>query len=111
MSPAKAKELRDAGIAKATANAGDFAGCKWGDLAFSFVSQFLSQRTRHGYFLAEDVRVFATEGGLPEPNSLRAWGGVMIRAAKAGMIERVGYALTKNPRAHHTPAAAWEVAI
>lgn len=58
-------------------------------------------------FMAEDVRVWATERGLEEPPSNRAWGSVIATARKLGIIEHIGYSATSNPKAHRTPASVW----
>lgn len=59
-------------------------------------------------FLGEEFRVWCEKYGLSEPPSKRAYGGVMVRAAKLGLIEKVGYAKTTNPLAHRTPANLWK---
>lgn len=61
-------------------------------------------------FMAEDVRNYASLRGLNDPPSKRAWGAVMVRAAKAELIKAIGFGFTKNPLAHRTPATLWKVA-
>ena len=58
-------------------------------------------------FQTEDVRIWAYEYGLPKPKNDRAWGSVVVRAKREGIIHFVGYANVKNPRAHSTPASVW----
>jgi len=93
------QELRDRGIEQAVSHAGQ----KWTDQAYQFLLLFCNG---HAEFMAEDVRR-ASKGCVPEPPSKRAWGGVIVRASKAGLIERVGYRQVKNAKAHCTPAAVW----
>jgi hypothetical protein len=44
---------------------------------------------------------------VPEPPSLRAWGSVLLTAARRGWIKQVGYIKVENVKAHRTPAALW----
>ena len=80
----------------------------WSDMAMGFLMDFLDTRTDS--FLAEEVRAYASDRGLDAPPSNRAWGGVMARASRNGLIRSVGFALTSNPLAHNTPATLWEKA-
>jgi hypothetical protein len=77
---------------------------EWSERAYAFLEGFVKVQT--GEFMTEDVRA-AAGGHLPEPPSRRAWGGVIQRAAKSGLIRRTGYGKVKNKRAHDTPAAIW----
>ena len=58
--------------------------------------------------MVEDVRE-ASKGVVPVTPSTRAWGGVVVRASKAGVIKRKGFKNVKNAKAHCTPATLWEV--
>lgn len=80
----------------------------WSDMALDKMMEFISIHKQP--FLVEEVRRFAHFRGLPRPESDRAWGGVVSRAARRGLIKHVGYAKTSNPLAHNTPAALWEAA-
>lgn len=95
---------RNHGMATAADNA-EFHCPGWAEDASRFLMDFLQNGQR---FLCEDVRAFATERGLPEPPSKRAWGSVITSAARSGLIRQVGYGCVKNARAHRTPAAIWE---
>jgi hypothetical protein len=77
----------------------------WSNLAYEKLKAFLIATS--GEFMAEDVRTWCWGGNLPEPPSKRAWGGVINRAANAGLIKFVRYAKTTNPKAHLTPANVW----
>lgn len=101
MSPT-GEELRDAGMQKAE----DHANQKqptWSDKAYIFLLGFAR---RNDTFMVEEVRQ-AARGIVPEPPSLRAWGSVVTKAAKAGAIKRIGYKEVENPKAHCTPASVW----
>ena len=58
--------------------------------------------------MTEDIRL-ASEKKVPIPPSNRAWGGVVVRASKAGLITRAGFSNVKNAKAHSTPATVWRV--
>lgn len=95
-------ELRDQGMQRAT-NHADAVINDWSETAYQFLLGYLHS---HSLFMTEDVRK-ASEGIVPEPPSLRAWGSIIVRAAKSGFIKRAGYENVKNARAHSTPATLW----
>lgn len=99
-----ARFLRDRGITRAKDNADDKID-QWSDRAFEFLREFISFQDIP--FMAEDVWMSA-ECNVPEPPSKRAWGAVIVRASRAGLIRRVGYRETKNQFSHRTPATLWE---
>lgn len=87
-------------------NHADLLFTNWSSRAYALLETYI-QRHRGERFLAEDVRIWAASHGLTEPPHNRAWGGVIARAAKTGVITFLGYEKTKNPKAHRTPAALW----
>lgn len=93
--------LRDIGMAAALKHAEDVTS-NWGSLALAWLEAFPGKE-----FMTEDVRVWSHENGLEKPPSARAWGAVMTKAKKAGLIESIGYGTVKNPKAHATPATLW----
>lgn len=95
-------ELRDRGIEKAIEHADALYGT-WSLQAYNFLLKYLSSASE---FMVEDVRK-ASEGMVPPPPSLRAWGGVIVRACKAGLIKRTGFRNVTNAKAHATPASVW----
>lgn len=97
------EELRDEGIQKAIDNANE-ASPSWSEMAFKFLQGFAA---RNKEFMAEQVREASLEQ-IPIPPSKRAWGAVIVRAAKCGLITRKGYRKVKNKKAHCTPATLWE---
>lgn len=99
-------QLRDMGIDRAVTHANE-ATPSWSDQAFDFLTRYITDASE---FMAEDVRL-AAKGIVPEPPSLRAWGSVMMKAAKSGLIKRVGYRSVSNPLAHATPAAIWKPVV
>ena len=99
------RALRDLGMQRAS-SAAERKIPGWGDRAFGYLLEFVARTPKK--FAAEDIREFAHERGLECPPSLRAWGGVLLAAAKRGIIRRVGFAPVRNPRAHCANAAIWE---
>lgn len=77
----------------------------WQEKAMNLLEKFLIGRRK---FMCEDFRAFCEKNGLPIPPSKRAFGAIILKAVKQGMIKRVGFGNTKNPKAHLTPASIWE---
>lgn len=94
-------EERNKGIQTAV----DHAGPVWSEKAYGVLQNFLI--SQHGEFMAEDVRSYAAVIDFELPPHARAWGGVIMRANKEGIIKQVGFGKTKNVKAHRTPAAIW----
>ena len=97
-------ELRDKGIKQAINNANDTHN-RWSDKAYKFLTKWIKTQYE---FMAEDVRI-AAEKEIPKPPSNRAWGGIILKASRAGLINRVGFSNVKNAKAHKTPASIWRV--
>lgn len=98
------EHLRDLGINQAMDSSNQKEE-KWTDKAFEFLRSYIESNSE---FMAEDVRN-ASKGTINEPPSSRAWGGILVRAVKAGLIKRKGFKNVKNEKAHCTPATLWEV--
>ena len=99
------EELRDIGMVQAETHA-DEVHPKWSDLAYKFLEHYVGIKGMREGFLTEDIR-FASIYIVPEPPSKRAWGGVVVRAVKNGIIHKVGYRNVTNEKAHCTPATLW----
>lgn len=98
------QELRDAGMQAAV----DHANCvhpKWSDAAYNFLLIYMKQFKE---FMVEEVRQ-ASEGTVPQAPNQRAWGGIVVRAVRLGLIRRKGFRNVANAKAHCTPATVWEV--
>lgn len=76
----------------------------WSDQAYNFLKSFTRESAE---FLTEDVRRAAV-GKLPDPPNLKAWGAVIIRAAKEGLIKNAGYRKAKHARSHQRPSTLWK---
>lgn len=101
--PFTGDQLKEIGMGMAEDNANRTNG-GWSDMAYEFMVRFI--KARPGEFMGEDVRN-ASIGHVPEPPSNRAWGSIMLRAARAGLIERVGFRSVANPKAHSAPCGVW----
>lgn len=104
--------LRDDGIKRA-ANHADQVVPDWtvraGNLLATYCSRQRALGRREQTFLTEDLRDFASDQGFPEPPDRRAWGAVLVRAARAGVIRKVGYAKSTDARRHSGVATEWSV--
>jgi len=98
------EQLRDSGIEQAVSHA-DQVEPQWSEQAYQFLLSYIKN---HAEFMTEDVRA-ASVGIVPEPPSKRAWGGVIVKAVKSGLIHRAGFKNVKNPTSHCTPASVWSV--
>ena len=99
-----ARKARDKGIAKAERHANQVHE-RWSDKAYEYLQTFLSMYS--GEFLTEEFRAW-TIGKMPQPPHGRAFGGVVQRAAKAGLIVKLGIAQVKNVKAHMANANVWK---
>lgn len=97
------EQLRDEGIKSATINANQVID-KWSERAYATLLKILPSDIN---FMTEDIRAWSLNVGLPEPPSLRAWGGLILRASKNGLIEKIGHGKVSNAKAHHCFAAIW----
>lgn len=100
------KSGRDTGMARVTASADD-AHANWSATAYLTLRAFV--RRREHAFTAENVRAFATEKGLPDCHDDRAWGPVLRRAAKEGLIRKTGYRQAEGRACHMHPVTLWRV--
>jgi hypothetical protein len=100
-----AKTNRDNGIKVSELNAeSKYSG--WSEYAIFWLKRFIENNP--GEFQAEQFRVFALGLGLERPPSDRAFGGVMLRAARLGLIVKVGLKATSGVTAHQANAGLWQ---
>ena len=93
-------QLRDTGMRLALESANEKHDT-WGDRCYQLLTRFITIRNQ---FTCEEFREWAQ---IETPPSLRAYGSVIMRAAKEGLIEKVGYIQVKNPKAHCANASLW----
>jgi hypothetical protein len=96
--------LRDQGMERATQHA-DRVSAAWSHLAYEGLLAYVKQRPTSMPFTTEDVRAAVR---IAEPPDRRAWGAVVARAARAGVIRRVGYRQHSDPIRHRGISTVWE---
>lgn len=97
---AAAEARRELGIARSELNSGP----AWQSRATGYVREWIARGNR-GPFLCEHVRAFAEADGFPLPPSRTAWGAVMRRAAREGLIYADGYAPANS--SNRGPKSQW----
>lgn len=103
---AAAKRDAQAGIDQAV-DAADRAAEGWSELAFRFVKSYAASMQGKQYIGHDIVRASEVIGVAQPPNP-KAWGGPIQRAAREGLIKRVGFA--PDPNRHTNPVPLWETA-
>lgn len=103
-----AQILRDEGIRRAVDKA-DKVHEQWSDKAYYLLGEYIDLIGGAGACLtAEMVRFYSEEQGLPKPPDGRAWGAVMLKAARSGRIFRNGWVTASDPKSHGNPTTLWE---
>ena len=80
----------------------------WSDNAFALLVAYLGKHD--GEFCSDQVRSWATNNGLEEPPNRHAWGAVMLRAKREGLIKKNGmgtYHFPDSPNTHGKPTNFW----
>lgn len=86
--------------------AAEASGRDWMETAMRTLQWMLADGRFSDGFTSEDLRD-AADMIAPEPKDQRAWGAVMGRAAKMGLIRRSGFGYSRNKQAHNRPVAVW----
>lgn len=86
-----ARKRRDKGITTSILHA-DRQARDWPERTFALLLMYAG--TEEDPWTVEQFREWAKKRGLPDPPDLRAFGGVVFRAKRLGMIRRVGVAPT-----------------
>lgn len=79
----------------------------WDSIAYDAMILYIGTLNKRNSFMCEDLRAYAERLEIPAPNDKRAWGKIVTRASREGLIVKIGYAATSNPLAHGTPATVW----
>jgi hypothetical protein len=74
----------------------------WGDIAYEFLRDYAKVNERFTGWMV--VRSAAER--IPEPPNPKAWGSVIQKAARAGVIRKVG--TTPDVHRHGNPIPVWE---
>ena len=96
------KQLRDIGMHQASSHAEKICEA-WNEKAYRLLVKFISCNNE---FTCEQFRSWA-ENQIETPPSLRAYGGIINRAAHNQLIEQDGTVKVTNPKAHRANAALW----
>src|SRR5687767_13059519 len=83
--PPSGEKLRDLGMEAAVAHA-EVVVEGWRGDALRFLQKFIGYTKVE--FMTEEVRLASLNGGVAEPPSKRAWGWVIVQAAKNGWIKK-----------------------
>lgn len=76
----------------------------WSDTAFKLLKEFILTVST---FQSEDFRMWVGDR-LPHPPDERAFGAIIRRAVKAGLIKRIGFEPTSDKKTHRSPMSVWE---
>jgi hypothetical protein len=96
--------LRDIGMSHAVDHANRVSN-GWSDRALEALWCYL--REVPDPFMTEQFRRWSTSYGLDAPPHQRAYGSVMVRAKRHGMIKFVRYAQVETPTSHRATASMW----
>lgn len=99
----RARELRDDGMQRAVDHA-NHVEPGWQERAVGYVKAFALVRRE---FMCEEARRYAEAQGIGPPPDKRAWGAVMMKCARMGLIEKIGLGYAKDPKVHMNPASVW----
>jgi len=102
----KAETAKNVGMMMTESGSKDDVQLGWSTMAFFKLKEFLKYYPKNT-FLTERIRVWCYKNGLHRPSNEKAWGSIVVRAQRDGLIKFAGYEKTTNPLAHRTPAALW----
>ena len=98
------REIRDNAIQQGIDHANEVEE-NWASKAYSLLVKFLYEIKTD--FTSEDFRAYCTDK-LPPPPDQRAFGGIMMKASKQGLIKPTGqYREGINKQCHMNPKKVW----
>jgi len=107
--PATGEQLRDAGMKQATDHADEVVS-DWSKTAKDLLLRYIHLHGADHEFKLETVRAKAEAfGEIEAPPDSRSWGSIVAAAARADLIECVGYAPSSNAKAHKRPTTVWRI--
>lgn len=80
----------------------------WSDVAFQFV-KLHAMRNKGARMTGYEIVQAALQYGVPKPPTDKAFGGPIQRAARSGILKKVGTVADPNPNRHGSEVALWEV--
>ncbi len=102
----RARAARDKGIQRAIDHA-NAVEPTWGEVAYRHLTQLVMDKPSGATLTSEAIREFARQQGLCNPPDGRAWGAVLLRSARAGVLKKVGWTISEDPTTHCSPVALW----
>ena len=101
--PPEARRRRDEGLARV-----EESGGTWQERAGAALVRLCASRAiRQAPW--EDYKAALLAGGLEAPHHFNAWGAVVRRATRSGLLVRVGYTTSSAPASHGTEARIYRV--
>jgi hypothetical protein len=104
----KARDERDEGMRIAVDHA-DAVTPNWSEHALNWVRLYC--KTNKEPFVCDELREWSEPRGCMVPISSQAWGSVMVKACKDGVIKKLGYTTCIFPNrtnTHAKPVAQWQ---
>lgn len=96
---------RDVGIQRAIDHA-ETIEPDWGERAYQWIRGYAMHCRQ---FISEECTALAAKSGIESPADPRAWGHPFKRAAREGVIQKVGYGISNNR--HRSPTPLWRSLI
>lgn len=100
MANKQARDARDAGIATAVEHASAVMP-GWPQLAFEALAEYAKH---HPTFTIEQARKAMD---VPPPPNTKAWGGIITKAMRAGIVEAAGWTQAEDPKVHANLVTLW----
>jgi hypothetical protein len=100
---AHGRELAEQGMERATC-AQERRSEGWADHAMAYLKKFVVGRYA---WSGEEFRNWAESTGLEKPLNASAYGGVLAKAKRDGLIVFVGYETSVNASRHLAPVRLW----
>lgn len=101
---AEAARRRDAGLARVEESGGD-----WMEEAGEELEELCACTTPGWAAPWEDFKADLLKRGLRHPHHPNCWGGLVLRAVKAGWLFRAGYTKATSPQSHGTEMRIYRV--
>ena len=80
----------------------------WPERAYETLAWQINLRNYGDLFTAEEAVATCYNRGLIEPHDDRAWGGIFLRASRAGLIRKSAVTY-RRVHGHGSPAFKWEI--
>lgn len=101
-----AKVERDAGMAQALGHA-ESVEPGWGDIAYQWLEHYVKGERGIQFTAPFFIAWCEYEDSFPMPPTPKAFGSIFTKAARNGLIRKVGY--RPHPLRHASPTVLWEV--